>query len=266
MKKLSQELLTKIVRTKSDLVDVKINWNDIYDTEEELIQDMLRVCAGDLLPTYKQPSGYMYIESFKQQYMLKGRLSDKQMYVLKKLAPEIAYDLYAKNKLVQADGRLLSFKEEGLEFKTLSYNFSDYTRLFREFREYLQAEFGRYCTEVEYLILSDDVKFFTLTIGTMTYNYPNEPDDFELSRSIDFSKSNLQCLDKGIKKEVGDNISEYISKIIKVLTVIGPVDILCLDFSNGNKPIAGICENRDNLDFFDEVWKLQKYVAYIKVA
>lgn len=265
MKKLTEELLMKIIRSKSQLVDVPLKWSDVWNTEEELIEDLLRVCAGDNLRSGFQVQGYKYIESFKSYYMLNGYLTPKQMNVLKRnLAPEIAYCLYARNAFV-IDGKPLTFEEEGLVFKPLSYNFM-YETYFQSFREYLQLNFVKGFSEIEYVVLSDDVDCFTLTLGAMTYNYPNEPDDFEFIKEICFDKSTLECLSDGISDTVGEGLTKYVKRVINSLKIVGPVDILCLDFSRGNKSLAGICHNKEKKDFFDEEWKLSNYVVYIKIA
>ena len=65
-------------------------WNDIYKHEQELINDMMLAWSDDKKVMYsKLCKGYVYIESFKKYYTKNGKLTEKQMTQLKRLAPEI---------------------------------------------------------------------------------------------------------------------------------------------------------------------------------
>lgn len=65
-------------------------WSDFYNSEEELIQDMLRTRSDAHTTLYWQlVKGYEYIESFKRYYAKNGVLTDKQMIQLKRLASEV---------------------------------------------------------------------------------------------------------------------------------------------------------------------------------
>lgn len=74
----------------------KLSWYDIYDSEEELIRDMLdeRLILYPFDPNVVR--GYAYINSFRRFYMKNGFLTTKQMSQLKRLATSIAFCLYAK--------------------------------------------------------------------------------------------------------------------------------------------------------------------------
>lgn len=70
-----------------------VKWNEIYDTEEELIADMLSVDCEKRNPI----RGYAYIQSF-QKWIHAGReLTAKQITQTKRLAGNIAYDLYLRD-------------------------------------------------------------------------------------------------------------------------------------------------------------------------
>lgn len=69
---------------------IKTKWTDFYNSEGELIQDMLRTCSDAHTALYWQlVKGYEYIESFKRYYAKYGVLTDKQMTQLKRLAGEV---------------------------------------------------------------------------------------------------------------------------------------------------------------------------------
>lgn len=65
-------------------------WTDYYNTEQELIDDMLRTRSNPGSAYYHQlVKGYEYVDSFKKYYKAHGKLTDRQMTQLKRLAPEI---------------------------------------------------------------------------------------------------------------------------------------------------------------------------------
>lgn len=72
----------------------KVNWNTLYSTEQELIEDMLKA-RSDIkkYPYHTIVKGYEYIEGFKRYYQKNGRLTDKQMTQLKRLANEVYYNV-----------------------------------------------------------------------------------------------------------------------------------------------------------------------------
>ena len=72
----------------------KCAWNQVYDSEEELISDMMKVDTSENLPSYKMVKGYAFIQSFQRQIQNGKTLSEKQMVQLKRLACNIAHNLY----------------------------------------------------------------------------------------------------------------------------------------------------------------------------
>lgn len=65
-------------------------WNEIYSSEEELIEDMLKAKADERKYRYGLlVKGYAYIHSFQNYYKKNGKLTSKQMTQLKRLAYEI---------------------------------------------------------------------------------------------------------------------------------------------------------------------------------
>lgn len=101
MKELTDKLKHMIVvdRNMSEYRS-KLKWYDFYDSEEELILDMLRcVSSENLLYSYQMPRGYEYLNSFKKSYCADKYLSSKQMWVLKtRLFTELLYHLYVKDE------------------------------------------------------------------------------------------------------------------------------------------------------------------------
>lgn len=93
MKKLTRELIQKIRLSHSGLQ--KVSWNEIYDTEAELLADLFndKVIVDGY--SYKLCRGYEYIKGFRNYYGKHGELTDKQMTQLKRLASNIAYCIYA---------------------------------------------------------------------------------------------------------------------------------------------------------------------------
>lgn len=72
--------------------EVKFNkglkWSDLFDSEEELIHTMFKCKVRGSNP-YQLVKGYEYIESFQRYYAKNGRLTEKQMVQLKRLAKAI---------------------------------------------------------------------------------------------------------------------------------------------------------------------------------
>lgn len=65
-------------------------WNDIYNTENELIKDMLKTKSDvTKVPYYQLVKGYEYIESFKRYYKSHGVLTPRQLTQLKRLAQNV---------------------------------------------------------------------------------------------------------------------------------------------------------------------------------
>ena len=79
---------------------MKSKWSDYYNSEEELIEDMM-LCISDAKNNlyWKLVKGYEYIESFKKYYRKNGCLTEKQMTQVKRLAGEIHKNVYETNKL-----------------------------------------------------------------------------------------------------------------------------------------------------------------------
>lgn len=67
-----------------------MKWNEIYNSEEALIADMLKTKSDvNTVPYYQLVKGYEYIESFKKYYTKHGMLTEKQLTQLKRLAENI---------------------------------------------------------------------------------------------------------------------------------------------------------------------------------
>ena len=97
MKQITEELKFTIHSSRAGIK--KCKWNEIYDTENELIKDLFSekvLTNEDTNLQYKICKGYEYIKSFRKYYQKKGTLTEKQLTQLKRLASEIAYHVYCE--------------------------------------------------------------------------------------------------------------------------------------------------------------------------
>ena len=92
MKEINEELRYKLSMSNRGLKPCK--WNEIYDTKEEIIEDMNRILIDKNKPVYMLPKGYEYISSFQRQLDNGKELTDKQLVQLTRLASSIAYHIY----------------------------------------------------------------------------------------------------------------------------------------------------------------------------
>ena len=98
MKEMNENLKNKIWKLKTGNNTTSCKWNDIFDTEEELINAMFdeKVIVDEHAPIYKLCRGYEYIKSFRRYYKKNNCLTEKQLSVLKRLAYELAFHIYVK--------------------------------------------------------------------------------------------------------------------------------------------------------------------------
>lgn len=97
MKPITKELKNKLNKSHSGIE--KVSWDMIYDTEEELINDLFNekiYTDEDNIPYYKVCKGYVYIKVFRNYYNKNGKLTNNQLVQLKRLASEIAYHIYCE--------------------------------------------------------------------------------------------------------------------------------------------------------------------------
>ena len=97
MKQITEELKFKINLSRVGLK--KCKWDEIYDTEEELIDDLFSekvLTDEDTSIMHKVCKGYEFIKGFRTYYKKNGSLTEKQMTQLKRLASEIAYHVYCE--------------------------------------------------------------------------------------------------------------------------------------------------------------------------
>ena len=90
MKTINDALRIKIESSRRGVKTLK--WSEIYDNENELLSDLLKLnfkCYN-----YQLPRGYVYLQSFQEQVNNGKILTEKQMTQLKRLASSIAYTLY----------------------------------------------------------------------------------------------------------------------------------------------------------------------------
>lgn len=97
MKEMNTTLKNKIAVAYYETGITTCKWNDIYDTEEELIKDLFNekvLTDEDTSISCKLCKGYEYIKSFRKFYNKNTYLTPKQIKQLKRLAYAIAYNIY----------------------------------------------------------------------------------------------------------------------------------------------------------------------------
>lgn len=97
MKQITEELYFKIWKSHTGGFGERAKWNEIFDTEEELIKALFHekvLTDEDKVPMYKWCRGYEFIKGLRKYYNKNMSLTPKQMTQLKRLAPEIAYQIY----------------------------------------------------------------------------------------------------------------------------------------------------------------------------
>ena len=67
----------------------QVKWTDLFDNETDLIEAMMKCEANEERLPYKRVQGYGYIGNFQKYYRRNGKLTDKQMTQLKRLAKAI---------------------------------------------------------------------------------------------------------------------------------------------------------------------------------
>jgi len=99
MKQITEKLKTELEKSHAGGFNTKLKWNDIFDTEEELIQALFNTkihTDEDGVPIRKWCKGYEYIKGFRKYYSKNGNLTEGQIRQLKRLASEIAYRIYCQ--------------------------------------------------------------------------------------------------------------------------------------------------------------------------
>lgn len=97
MKTITKNLLFELEKSHSRMNTKSFKWDSIFDTEEELIEALFHekvYTDEDKVPMHKWCGGYEYIKGFRKYYKKNGKLTEKQMVQLKRLASEIAYHIY----------------------------------------------------------------------------------------------------------------------------------------------------------------------------
>ena len=85
-----KEITEKLNNNYSD----SIKWTDIYDSEDELINDLLCITIRG---TYPNPTkGNVYLSSFQVRLKRNESLTAKQMSMLKRLSRVVAYERYCR--------------------------------------------------------------------------------------------------------------------------------------------------------------------------
>lgn len=99
MKQITEKLKFELKKSHAGGFNTKIKWNDIFDTEEELIQALFNekiYTDEDGLPMWKWCKGYDFIKGFRNYYRKNGNLTEGQIRQLKRLAAEMAYHIFCE--------------------------------------------------------------------------------------------------------------------------------------------------------------------------
>lgn len=83
-----------------------MKWNELYNTEQELIDDMMKCKTHEVNP-YHNVKGYVYIDGFKKYYINHGELTPKQMTQLKRLASAIHEHITINNLNNESDEEVI---------------------------------------------------------------------------------------------------------------------------------------------------------------
>lgn len=104
MKELTEDLKFKLMQSHAGLK--KVSWNDVYDTEEELVRDLFNnkiYTDEDKVPMHMWCKGYEFVKGFRKYYEKNDTLTEKQMTQLKRMASEIAFRVYCEGKEKEPD-------------------------------------------------------------------------------------------------------------------------------------------------------------------
>lgn len=71
------------------------HWTDIYDTEDELLNDLMVIKIREDYPN--PTNGYIYLLGFQAKIRRGEALTDKQMTQLKRLAYVVAFEKYLRD-------------------------------------------------------------------------------------------------------------------------------------------------------------------------
>ena len=97
MKAITKELKFELEKSHARMNTKPVKWDSIFDTEAELIEALFHekvYTPDDKVSMHKWCGGYEYIIGFRKYYKKNGKLTEKQMVQLKRLAAEIAYHIY----------------------------------------------------------------------------------------------------------------------------------------------------------------------------
>lgn len=77
----------------------KVTWTDMYDDEQELIDDLLKIDIN--IYKYKCYKAYQYVKEFQKYYIENGTLTSKQLTQLKRISKEIfKYNMKLKEMMM----------------------------------------------------------------------------------------------------------------------------------------------------------------------
>lgn len=97
MKVITEEIKHILKGKYTGAITKALKWTDIYDNEEELINDLKSIkIYYNICNNTQITKGYNYLLSFQKQLSQGKKLSDKQVTQLKRLAWSIALEKYCR--------------------------------------------------------------------------------------------------------------------------------------------------------------------------
>lgn len=234
----SQEDLAKKILTQRQIGNGNLKWSDIWDSEEHLIWDMLRVHSNPELFGYTTVRGYEYISSFKKYFLLHKHLTEKQINVLKShLFIEIAYNLYCNKEKEFTNDKIHCSILNNLLQSQYVINNNEVNHLFDLIGNYDVDAITIYDDGSNYVLLVEEyIPGDSVTPGdTNEHTYVVNPDTLELFN------------DSGRLK----NLQKIVLSTIEMANMyVGPVDIIRVEKGSKYKGYVGLATGMDGFTEF----------------
>lgn len=234
----SPEGLIEMISAQHQSGTGSLKWYDIWDSEEHMIWDMLRVHSNPELFGYSTVRGYEYINSFKKYFLLYKRLTEKQINVLKShLFIEIAYNLYCnKGKEFMNDKTHCSIINNLLQSQYVIDN-NEVNHLFDLIGNYCVDAITLYDDGSNYVLLVEEyISGDSVTPGdTNEHTYVVDPDTLELFNNSGRFK----------------NLQKIVLSMIEMANMyVGPVDIIRVEKGSKYKGYVGLATGMNGFTEF----------------
>lgn len=235
--KLSDDLFKKIL-TQHQIGKGSLKWYDIYNSEELMVWDMLRVHSDPGLSEYSTVRGYEYINSFKKYFLLHKSLTEKQMNVLKKyLFVEIAYNLYCSGGRDFGNNKANCSIMNNLLQAQYSINANEINDMFKLVGSDRVGAFTVYDDGSYYVLLVEEyIPGDSITPeDVIEYTYTVDPDTLEIF--------NDNCKFKNLQKIV-------LSLVDMANRYVGPVDVIRVENGVKYKSYVGLATGMNGFTEF----------------